>query len=86
VAGIWVEIIQDRVPVLGCIIDYSYSTTVTGWLHKINFVDEYTRAVFSIARKLGEMILEDKACLYSQWFVGVLNTVTDSLSWDLNLE
>jgi hypothetical protein len=30
--------------------------------------------------------MEDNACLYSQWFVGVLNTVTDSLSRDLNLE
>jgi hypothetical protein len=76
VVGIWVEIIQDRVPVLGCILAESDSTTTTELLHKSNFVDKDKHAVFGITRKLGEILLEANACLYSQWFTGVLNTQT----------
>jgi hypothetical protein len=78
VVGIWVDIIQDRVPVPGCILAELDSTTTTGWLHKSNFVDEDKHAVFRITRKLGEILLEANACLYSQWFAGALNTGTDS--------
>jgi hypothetical protein len=63
VVGIWVEILQERVPVLGCIPTESDSTTATGWLHKSNFVDEDKRAVFRIARKLCILLLEANACL-----------------------
>jgi hypothetical protein len=53
VVGIWVEIVQDIVPVIGFILAKSNITTATGWLHKINFVDEDTHDVFRIARNFG---------------------------------
>jgi hypothetical protein len=52
VFGIWVEIVQDRVSVNAFILSKSNSTTATGWLHKINFVDEDKQALFRIARNL----------------------------------
>ena len=35
-----------------------------------------------IARKSARIILQAKACLYSQWFAGVINVGSDSLSRD----
>jgi hypothetical protein len=66
VVSIWVDIIQDRVPVMGCILAELDSTTVTGWLHKSNDVDEDKREFFGIVRNLGKILLEANACLYSQ--------------------
>jgi len=57
-----------------------------GWLRKSNFADKIDEAVqLSTARQLGRILINTKSCLYSQWFPGDFNTVSDSLARDLSL-
>jgi hypothetical protein len=79
-------IIHDRVSDLHCIFTESDSMILTGWLYKRNFAEEDKLAVFMITQKLGDILLEAGVCLYSQWFAGILNKVTDSLSMDHSLD
>ena len=39
----------------------------------------------TIARKLATLVLESDTMLYTQWFKGIDNVVTDSLSRDVHL-
>ncbi len=57
-----------------------------GWQRKSNFADKIDEAVqLTTARQLGRILINTKHCLYSQWFPGDFNTVSDSLSSDLSL-
>jgi hypothetical protein len=82
---LWAEITHDRVLDVEYILAESDSTTSTGWLYTSNFVDDDKHTVFRIARQMDHMLLEANVCLHLQWFVGILNTVTDSFSRDLNI-
>ncbi len=57
-----------------------------GWQRKSNFADKIDEAVqLTTARQLGRILINTNSCLYSQWFPGDFNTVSDSLSSDLSL-
>ena len=60
-----------------------------GWLRRSNFRestngDKESNLDWSVkqqvARKFANLILDAKACLYSQWFAGSENIGSDSLS------
>jgi len=55
-------------------------------LRKSNFADRTDKQVhFSTARKLADILLTTETCLYSQWFPGEENLITDSLSRDFHI-
>jgi hypothetical protein len=64
-----------------CSLCQTDSSTAAGWLRKSNFADKLDEAVqLTTARQLANLLIETKSCLYSQWFPGKLNTISDSLS------
>jgi hypothetical protein len=67
-----------------CVCSQTDNTNAEGWLHKTNFHDGDTEKL-NLARWLGNHQLEHNYCLYSQWFPGDTNTVTDCLSRDFHL-
>ena len=67
-----------------CVCSQTDNTNAEGWLHKTNFHDGDTKKV-NLACWLGNHQLEHNYCLYSQWFPGDTNTVTDCLSCDFHL-
>ena len=87
---IWLDILKGRVPPESCLLSMGDSTTAAGWLRKSNFKEDdendvETTVKLITARHLANLILHAKACLYSQWFVGDENDVSDSLSRDIHL-
>ena len=89
--NIWKDVLADKIHPQDCLLGIGDSTTAAGWLRRSNFrdtsgpdeessVDWYAKQV--VARKLAELVLERDAVLYSQWFPGKDNVVTDSLSQD----
>jgi hypothetical protein len=63
-----------------CQID---NTNAEGWLHKTNFYNDPKK--IALARWLAEHQIKHKYCLYSQWFAGKANIVSNSLSRDHHL-
>ncbi len=69
-----------------CLLGQTDSSTAAGWLKKSNFADKLEEAVqLTIAHQLANILTKTKSCLYSQWFPGEFNTVSDSLSRDFHL-
>jgi len=61
------------------------STSATGWVRKSNFDKETQPIQLEISRALAMLCLENDVGLYSQWFAGEDNVVTDSLTICLTL-
>ena len=66
------------------------STTAMGWLHKSNSKEEdeddaEITAKLLAARHLASLVLDAHVCLYSPWFCGDDNDVSDSLSRDFHI-
>jgi len=66
------------------------STTSTGWLKNSNFTEEDeantdTTAKLLAACHLAHVVQYVQYCLYSQWFPGEDNLVSDCLSHDIHL-
>jgi len=66
------------------------STTSTGWLKKSKCIEEDeantdTTAKLLAARHLAHVVQHVQYCLYSQWFPGEDNLVSDGLSRDIHL-
>jgi hypothetical protein len=69
-----------------CLLCQTDSSTATGWLGKSNFADKLDEAVqLTTACQLTNLLIETKSCLYSQWFPGEFNTISDPLSRDFHL-
>ncbi len=82
----WIDFLNDEIPAESCLLSQTDSTSTTGWLRKSNFVDEPNMAVQLLsAHHLAELIIENNCCIYSQWFAGDFNTVSDCLSRDFHL-
>jgi len=55
-------------------------------LKKSNFANaEDTFIQLTTARQIASIIIKAESCLYSQWFPGELNEVTDACSRDFHL-
>jgi hypothetical protein len=86
IINIWIDIIVGDVPPESCFLSQTDSSTATGWLRKSNFADESETAVqLTSARQLVSLVMNTDSCLYSQWFAGDLNAVSDCLSRDFHL-
>ena len=87
---IWLDILEGHVLPESCLLSMGDSTTAAGWLRKSNFKEDdendvETTVKLVAARHLATLILQAKACLYSQWFAGDENDISDSLSRDIHL-
>jgi hypothetical protein len=81
--NIWVDSFHNYLEPVSCLLSQTDSTSASGWLRKSNFADrddEYIQ--LSAARKLAELLINTGSCLYSQWFPGEKNSISDSLSRD----
>ena len=87
VVSIWLDILEDRVQPLDCLLGMGDNTASMGWLRRTNFrakneSDLDWIAKQTTARKLANLVLDSETVLYRQWFRGADNTVADSLSRD----
>ena len=85
--SIWIDEIEGRLTPFDCLLGMGDNTASMGWLRRSNFRENDEDDVEwiikqKIARKVAEIVLKSKACLYRQWFKGEENTVADSLSRD----
>jgi hypothetical protein len=94
IIGVWIEVMEGRVPELSCLLAMSDNTSAAGWLRKSNFREEIDGTLESkadmklkriLARHLATITLRGKFCLYSQWFPGCENDVADSCSRDFDI-
>ena len=72
-------------PTGSCFLSQGDSTSATGWLRKSNF-DDAEPLHLSLARAMANLIMDYNSCLYSQWFPGDANNLTDALSRDTHLD
>jgi hypothetical protein len=64
-----------------CLLSQTDSSSASGWLRKSNFADrENEKVQLATARKLAELLILSECSLYSQWFPGKHNVISDSLS------
>ena len=87
---IWLDSIEGTIEPESCLLAMGDSTTSTGWLKKSNFIekdeeDTDTTAKLLAARHLAHVVQQVQSCLYSQWFPGEDNSVSDCLSRDIHL-
>ena len=87
VVSIWIDVLEEKVKPLDCLLGMGDNTASMGWMRRANFREKnendhdwYAKQV--VARKLARLVLESNAVLYRQWFKGAENTVADSLSRD----
>jgi hypothetical protein len=84
--AIWVNFLYGNIDRESCILSQTDSSTAAGWLKKSNFTNKEDENVqLTTARQLGQLLINSQSCLYSQWFPGDKNEISDSLSRDLNL-
>jgi hypothetical protein len=83
---IWVDILNNKIIQEDCILSQTDSTTANGWLRKSNFSESDDEvAQLTTARQLAKLVMNSRSCLYSQWFAGGENVVSDALSRDFHL-
>ena len=92
VIGPWIDIIENNLPPMSCILSMTDSTTTNGWLRRSNFNDcnqqenaEQNQCKLELARKHASLLLDNSIKDYSQWFPGQENDVSDCLSRDFHL-
>jgi hypothetical protein len=83
---IWIDMLSGNIEYELCILSQTDSSTAAGWLRKSNFTDSGDEIVqMTTARHLANLTIQHKCCLYSQWFPGDENVVSDALSRDFHL-
>lgn len=92
VVTIWVDINSGNVKPLDCLLAMGDNTrTAAGWCHRTNFREtsesdrDWITTKQEVAQTLATLILDSEGVLYSQWFKGSWNLVTDSLGRDVHL-
>lgn len=91
IIGPWIDLLEEKLPKLSCILAMTDSTTTAGWLRKSNFQEspneskEMTKAKLDISRGHATRLLNNQCMDYSQWFPGEKNDIADSLSRDKHL-
>jgi hypothetical protein len=84
--NIWVDIINDDVPAESCFLSQTDSSSAAGWLRKSNFAEKTeTMVQLTTARQLATLMINAKSRIYSQWFAGELNVVSNCLHHDFHL-
>ncbi len=87
VITIWVDILEGIILPEDCLLSQTDNSTAAGWLCKSNFVDgQDENTQLSTASKLAAMTIESQCCIFSQWFLGDENNISDSLPRDFHLD
>jgi len=81
---IWMDIHMWHAEPGSCFLSQVDSTSAAGWMRKSSFSDA-TPLHLELSRDLATLIMDHDSCLYSQWFEGDKNQLTDSLSRDHHL-
>ena len=82
---IYMDIHVGATPTDSCFLSQGDSTSAMGWLHKSNF-DDAEPLHLSLAQATADLIMDHNSCLYSQWFPGDENNLTNALSRDTHLD
>jgi hypothetical protein len=83
---IWVDVLSSKIRSTDCLLCQTDSSTASGWLRKSNFTEKPEETVqLTTAQQLASILIQTKSCLYSQWFPGGDNSVSDSLSRDFHI-
>jgi hypothetical protein len=86
VITIWVDMLSSQIEATSCLLCQTDSSTASEWLRKSNFAEKTDEVVqLTTARQLASIIIKTNSCLYSQWFPGEENVVSDSLSRDFHI-
>ncbi len=80
VVTLWTDIALGVTPPQSCLLSQTDSTSADGWLYKSNFNPSQCPFQLQVARHLASITIEADVCLYSQWFPGEENIVSDMLS------
>jgi hypothetical protein len=89
VVSIWCDIHHKNVNKHDCLLAMGDNTTAAGWCRRTNFREKFEGdqewiVKQKVARRLANLILDSDSVLYTQWFKGSWNLVTDSLSRDVH--
>ena len=88
VVGILLDLYEcgDDIRTSTCFLAVGDSTTGLGWLRRSNFADLDEHASHSALARYFALTLEAwGACLFTQWFMGKLNSVADELSREFRM-
>jgi hypothetical protein len=86
IVTILIDILLGLVQPEDCILSQTDSSLAAGWLRKSNFAESQDEEIqLCNARKLATLLIDSHSCIYSQWFSGELNNISDSLSRDFRL-
>ncbi len=86
IINIWVDVFHNTIDPESCLLSQTDSSSAAGWLRKSNFADKVDETVqLATARKAAELLIQSESCLYSQWFPGDQNSISDSLSRDFHI-
>ena len=90
VVSIWLDIYEGNVKQQDCLLALGDNTTAAGWCRRTNFREKVEGdrdwiVKQQVARQLANLILDSETVLYTQWFKGTWNLVTDSLSRDMHI-
>jgi hypothetical protein len=84
--AIWIDSLHGALYAKSCILSQTDIMSAAGWLKKSNFTDSTDEIVqLTMARKLASIVLDASSSLYSQWFPGKHNDVSDACSRDFHL-
>ena len=87
VITVWVDMLAGVIQPEDCIFSQTNNTSAAGWLRKSNFAEEDDEFIQLVtARKLASLVMDSKSCIYSQWFLGESNSISDSLSRDFHVD
>jgi len=81
---IWMDIHVWHAELGSCFLSQVDSTSAAGWMRKSRFSDAM-HLHLELSHELATLIMGHDSCLYSQWFKGDKNQLTDSLSRDHHL-
>lgn len=93
IIGPQIDLVEDNLPPLSCILSMTDITTSAGWLRKSNFTDDgdeecdaHIACKLELARDHALRLMHNRIKEYSQWFPGDKNSVSDALSRDSKLK
>ena len=77
---IWVDILENRMPQLSCIIACSNNASAVGWMYKSNFYKICHLVHEECAHKLVNLLMDANYTIYAQYQKGKHDTFADILS------
>jgi hypothetical protein len=82
---IWQSILMGWSKLEECFLVLGDNSSAVGWLHKASVDPSKDSPLFMATRKFAEVMITEKACIYSQHIPGVSNKIADALSRHFDL-